>query len=288
MTRRDVGDAGRRHRHPLGLWRPGPSASTEHLGADAMSSEPHEIVIIKRHQRRPRGRAPRRRLEDRLRGLHDRHDGVLPGHVADLGQRQDQGGDRPLFQPGAARRFHAAAEGPGRPEGRLAERHAEGRRASARAEGQGRLEDRQDRRAGRDQDRPKARPIPAQDRHRTKISSERTGRGRQIGDTMDEADLFRDPYAVLAEISGKNQAQPAREQPRPSSDGDKGGSGAVGLQGRRGLSRPVRAPAASPRGCRPATNRRPNRALPVPGATTPVRSMPSPSPNAAQSHRQSG
>ena len=47
----------------------------------------------------------------------------------------------------------------------------------------------------------------------------------------DEAALFRDPYAVLAEIAGKNQVQPARDQTKAASEGSKGGSGAVGLKG---------------------------------------------------------
>lgn len=45
-----------------------------------------------------------------------------------------------------------------------------------------------------------------------------------------EAELFRDPYAVLAEIAAKNDAQP-KVSKKAASEGVKGGSGAVGLKG---------------------------------------------------------
>jgi chemotaxis protein MotB len=45
-----------------------------------------------------------------------------------------------------------------------------------------------------------------------------------------EADLFRDPYAVLAEIAAKNDAQP-KVSKKASTDGSKGGAGAIGLKG---------------------------------------------------------
>ena len=61
-------------------------------------------------------RASRRRLEDRLRRLHDGDDGLLPGHVADIGQRQDARLRRPLFQSREARRRDDAAARAERPE----------------------------------------------------------------------------------------------------------------------------------------------------------------------------
>ena len=45
-----------------------------------------------------------------------------------------------------------------------------------------------------------------------------------------EAELFRDPYAVLAEIAAKNDAQP-KVSKKASTDGAKGGAGAIGLKG---------------------------------------------------------
>ena len=45
-----------------------------------------------------------------------------------------------------------------------------------------------------------------------------------------EAELFRDPYAVLAEIAAKNDAQPKISK-KASTDGAKGGAGAIGLKG---------------------------------------------------------
>ncbi len=94
---------------------------------------------------------------------------------------------------------------------------------------------------------------------------------------MDEADLFRDPYAVLAEISGKNQAQPAREQTKASSDGVKGGSGAVGLKGGEAYRDPFEpVPVAAGMIGQPPTTAEP--VLPVPGATTPVAQQAEPKP----------
>ena len=45
-----------------------------------------------------------------------------------------------------------------------------------------------------------------------------------------EAELFREPYAVLAEIAAKNDSQP-KVSKRTNTEGVKGGSGAVGLKG---------------------------------------------------------
>jgi chemotaxis protein MotB len=45
-----------------------------------------------------------------------------------------------------------------------------------------------------------------------------------------EAELFRDPYAVLAEIAAKNDAQPQVSK-KASTEGEKGGAGAIGFKG---------------------------------------------------------
>jgi chemotaxis protein MotB len=45
-----------------------------------------------------------------------------------------------------------------------------------------------------------------------------------------EAELFRDPYAVLAEIAAKNDAQP-KVSKKASTEGEKGGAGAIGFKG---------------------------------------------------------
>ena len=47
----------------------------------------------------------------------------------------------------------------------------------------------------------------------------------------DEGSLFKDPYAVLTEIAGKADDEPLRDKAKALSDGEKGGSGAVGLKG---------------------------------------------------------
>ncbi|MCW6508535.1 MotB family protein [Lichenifustis flavocetrariae] len=62
-----------------------------------------------------------------------------------------------------------------------------------------------------------------------------------------EAEMFRDPYAVLAEIAAKNDAQPKMSK-KASTDGAKGGAGAVGLKGGeayRDPFEPVAPPAAA-------------------------------------------
>ncbi len=46
--------------------------------------------------------------------------------------------------------------------------------------------------------------------------------------TRDEAQLFRDPYAVLAELAAKNSIEVRPEHPKGPSEGVEGGSGAVG------------------------------------------------------------
>ena len=46
----------------------------------------------------------------------------------------------------------------------------------------------------------------------------------------DDAQLFKDPYAVLAELAAKNSFQPVQQAVLPTSAGTKGGAGAVGLR----------------------------------------------------------
>ena len=68
-----------------------------------------------RHRQAPRlarGRAPRRRVEDRLRRFHDRDDGVLSGAVDHQRDRQEhQDAHRALFQSGESRGAGEGAKG---------------------------------------------------------------------------------------------------------------------------------------------------------------------------------
>ena len=88
-------------------------------GGDEMSGseegKSHELVIIRRRANDGRGRAPRRRVEDRLCRLHDGDDGVLSRHVADqLDGQEDADAGCHLFQSHAPDRQAAEPEGPGR------------------------------------------------------------------------------------------------------------------------------------------------------------------------------
>lgn len=47
----------------------------------------------------------------------------------------------------------------------------------------------------------------------------------------DEAELFKDPYAVLAELAAKNAAPPETPKTRAPTEGTLGGSGAIGIKG---------------------------------------------------------
>ena len=82
-------------------------------GIDPMADDHHhgEIIIIKKKVV-GRPRPSRRRLEDRVRRLHDGDDGVLPRAVDHQRDRQGhQDRHRPLFQPGEARKPRQGEEG---------------------------------------------------------------------------------------------------------------------------------------------------------------------------------
>ena len=46
----------------------------------------------------------------------------------------------------------------------------------------------------------------------------------------DDAELFKDPYAVLAELAAKNSFQPVQQAAQASVEGTRGGTGAVGIR----------------------------------------------------------
>ena len=69
----------------------------------ARKAKSSELVIIRRRSSERRGRAQGRRVEDRLRRLHDGDDGVLPRHVADqLHGQEDADAGRHLLQSACA------------------------------------------------------------------------------------------------------------------------------------------------------------------------------------------
>ena len=203
---RDRGRAGHAGDAPQGLdgtsskRRRGEGGRRRHQGARA---GPHPPAGGRRG-RRP----PRRRLEDRLRRLHDRHDGVLSRHVADQFDRP-AGADagRQLLQSHAPDRQHAASRAGSTTSraGSKASRASKARSATPRKAKQGKTSAK-DESAG--QGAPRRDPAAKGDGDRTRRTA-----GRRTARYTEQA-LFSDPYGVLARIAAEapTEADAGRRQ----------------------------------------------------------------------------
>ena len=100
--RRRSDDRGAAHDDPVRACSPGPTSSPRSSPEGRRwTDQPHPQIIIIKRRASQRGRAPRRRLEDRVRRFHDGDDGVLPralDHQRDRQEHEDH--YRALFQSG--------------------------------------------------------------------------------------------------------------------------------------------------------------------------------------------
>ena len=205
--------------------------------------------------REPRGRAPRRRLEDRVRRFHDGDDGVLPRAVDHQRHRQEhQDHHRAIFQPGEVGGVGADAQEHPRRRHRGAHRRRSGRQAQSRDRRRRATTARR-----HDGDAPRRKAATART-NKGADQSARQGNGAtaEAADpanpkpTMSEGALFTDPYRSLDAIAG-----PSSPNARAIAQSDKRRMRASGIGRPRRVSRPV--PADRPRIARTVDRRRTHR-----------------------------
>ena len=117
-----------------------------------------------------------------------------------------------------------------------------------------------------------------------KAASPTAGEAKTSSDAQttrrDDAELFKDPYAVLAELAAKNSFQPVQQAAQASVEGPRGGTGAVGIRNGEAYRDPfeplVLAPDTPPAPApnQPKVDEAPAAAAPAPDATPAPRVSP--------------